>query len=240
MLFLCLLTGLHCSLQPETAGSGWETQLPHLWRSQVCRHWEHSEASVWRWEDLTLYDMHLSSLFCQYFKYVNSVLMYPFPRWSVPDLLLVPHSERPRGAGPRGCEGPECCREASGPRLFAHSTDELPGVTGYWWIHKGCGKHYSNIQYIVHRSGSAVCSCLTLLSLQLKMAEEQSDFVIGFICGSKITQRPEFIHMTPGVQMKAGGKFDFDKTYIWHFFVFLIDLFSCRCCSEHSHVYIYM
>ncbi|XP_071394367.1 LOW QUALITY PROTEIN: uridine 5'-monophosphate synthase [Centroberyx affinis] len=39
----------------------------------------------------------------------------------------------------------------------------------------------------------------------LKMAEEQSDFVIGFICGSKISKRLEFIHMTPGVQMQAGG-----------------------------------
>uniref|UniRef100_UPI0037E7EEF3 uridine 5'-monophosphate synthase n=1 Tax=Semicossyphus pulcher TaxID=241346 RepID=UPI0037E7EEF3 len=39
----------------------------------------------------------------------------------------------------------------------------------------------------------------------LKMAEEQSDFVFGFICGSKISKRPEFIHMTPGVQMQAGG-----------------------------------
>nr|XP_057938116.1 uridine 5'-monophosphate synthase [Doryrhamphus excisus] len=39
----------------------------------------------------------------------------------------------------------------------------------------------------------------------VKMAEENSDFVMGFICGSKITKRPEFIHMTPGVQMKAGG-----------------------------------
>uniref|UniRef100_A0A8C6V1M2 Uridine 5'-monophosphate synthase n=1 Tax=Neogobius melanostomus TaxID=47308 RepID=A0A8C6V1M2_9GOBI len=39
----------------------------------------------------------------------------------------------------------------------------------------------------------------------LKMAEEHSDFVIGFICGEKITQRPEFIHMTPGVQMQSGG-----------------------------------
>ncbi|XP_038576083.1 uridine 5'-monophosphate synthase [Micropterus salmoides] len=39
----------------------------------------------------------------------------------------------------------------------------------------------------------------------LKMAEEQADFVIGFICGSKISKRPEFIHMTPGVQMQAGG-----------------------------------
>uniref|UniRef100_A0A3B4Z238 Uridine 5'-monophosphate synthase n=1 Tax=Seriola lalandi dorsalis TaxID=1841481 RepID=A0A3B4Z238_SERLL len=39
----------------------------------------------------------------------------------------------------------------------------------------------------------------------LKMAEDHSDFVIGFICVSKITDKPEFIHMTPGVQMQAGG-----------------------------------
>ncbi|KAM4608424.1 uridine 5'-monophosphate synthase [Polymixia lowei] len=39
----------------------------------------------------------------------------------------------------------------------------------------------------------------------LKMAEEQADFVFGFICGSKISKRPEFIHMTPGVQIQAGG-----------------------------------
>ncbi|XP_034042687.1 uridine 5'-monophosphate synthase [Thalassophryne amazonica] len=39
----------------------------------------------------------------------------------------------------------------------------------------------------------------------LKMAEDQSDFVIGFICGSKVSNRPEFLHMTPGVQMQTGG-----------------------------------
>ncbi|XP_037542265.1 uridine 5'-monophosphate synthase [Nematolebias whitei] len=39
----------------------------------------------------------------------------------------------------------------------------------------------------------------------LQMTEEHSDFVIGFICGSKITEKPEFIHMTPGVQMQAKG-----------------------------------
>ncbi|XP_056245427.1 uridine 5'-monophosphate synthase-like isoform X2 [Seriola aureovittata] len=39
----------------------------------------------------------------------------------------------------------------------------------------------------------------------LKMAEDHSDFVIGFICVSKINKKPEFIHMTPGVQMQAGG-----------------------------------
>ncbi|KAL4008626.1 hypothetical protein ACER0C_002478 [Sarotherodon galilaeus] len=41
--------------------------------------------------------------------------------------------------------------------------------------------------------------------LLVQMAEEHSDFVMGFICGSKLTERPEFIHMTPGVQMQAGG-----------------------------------
>ncbi|XP_076015321.1 uridine 5'-monophosphate synthase [Genypterus blacodes] len=39
----------------------------------------------------------------------------------------------------------------------------------------------------------------------VKMAEEQPDFVMGFICGSKVSKRPEFIHMTPGVQMQSGG-----------------------------------
>ncbi|KAG7252220.1 hypothetical protein CRUP_030100, partial [Coryphaenoides rupestris] len=39
----------------------------------------------------------------------------------------------------------------------------------------------------------------------LKMAEDQADFVMGFICGSRISQKPHFIHMTPGVQMQAGS-----------------------------------
>ncbi|XP_038143576.1 uridine 5'-monophosphate synthase [Cyprinodon tularosa] len=39
----------------------------------------------------------------------------------------------------------------------------------------------------------------------VKMAEEHSDFVIGFICSSKLVEKPEFIHMTPGVQIQAGG-----------------------------------
>ncbi|XP_035995468.1 uridine 5'-monophosphate synthase [Fundulus heteroclitus] len=39
----------------------------------------------------------------------------------------------------------------------------------------------------------------------VKMAEEHRDFVFGFICCSKITEKPEFIHLTPGVQIQAGG-----------------------------------
>ncbi len=59
------------------------------------------------------------------------------------------------------------------------------------------------------------------------MAEEQSDFVMGFICGSKISERPEFIHMTPGVQMQAGGKFhciQIRLTFV--LYSHLVDLFS--------------
>ncbi|XP_029704113.1 uridine 5'-monophosphate synthase [Takifugu rubripes] len=51
--------------------------------------------------------------------------------------------------------------------------------------------------------GSLACGDYTNAALQ--MAVEQSDFVMGFICSSKICPRPEFIHMTPGVQMQAGG-----------------------------------
>lgn len=50
------------------------------------------------------------------------------------------------------------------------------------------------------------CLPINVFSVQLQMAVEQSDFVMGFICSSKISSRPEFIHMTPGVQMQAGGQ----------------------------------
>lgn len=39
------------------------------------------------------------------------------------------------------------------------------------------------------------------------MAEDHSDFVLGFISGSRITEKPEFLHLTPGVQMQAGGEY---------------------------------
>ncbi|KAL7882244.1 hypothetical protein AOLI_G00090930 [Acnodon oligacanthus] len=39
----------------------------------------------------------------------------------------------------------------------------------------------------------------------VKMADEYPDFVFGFISGSKISSKPEHVHMTPGVQMQSGG-----------------------------------
>lgn len=38
------------------------------------------------------------------------------------------------------------------------------------------------------------------------MAEEHSEFVIGFISGSRVSMKPEFLHLTPGVQLEAGGR----------------------------------
>ncbi|RLW04845.1 hypothetical protein DV515_00005640 [Chloebia gouldiae] len=39
----------------------------------------------------------------------------------------------------------------------------------------------------------------------VQMAEENSDFVFGFICGSRVSNKPEFLHLTPGVQLQTGG-----------------------------------
>ncbi|XP_056409414.1 uridine 5'-monophosphate synthase-like [Hyla sarda] len=37
------------------------------------------------------------------------------------------------------------------------------------------------------------------------LAEEHPTFVFGFISGGKVSERPQFLHLTPGVQMQAGG-----------------------------------
>ncbi|NXY83313.1 UMPS synthase, partial [Alcedo cyanopectus] len=39
----------------------------------------------------------------------------------------------------------------------------------------------------------------------VQMAEDNSDFVFGFVSGSRISNKPEFLHLTPGVQLKTGG-----------------------------------
>lgn len=39
----------------------------------------------------------------------------------------------------------------------------------------------------------------------IELAKKYSRFVIGFICTEKLTSDPNFIHMTPGVQLKEKG-----------------------------------
>ncbi|CAH1787512.1 unnamed protein product [Owenia fusiformis] len=38
----------------------------------------------------------------------------------------------------------------------------------------------------------------------VKMAEENQDFVVGYICQSQLSKDPNFIHMTPGVKLVEG------------------------------------
>ncbi|XP_053774443.1 uridine 5'-monophosphate synthase isoform X5 [Desmodus rotundus] len=49
-------------------------------------------------------------------------------------------------------------------------------------------------------SGSRTRGCFLV-----RMAEDHSEFVIGFISGSRVSMKPEFLHLTPGVQLEAGG-----------------------------------
>lgn len=37
------------------------------------------------------------------------------------------------------------------------------------------------------------------------MADDHPDFVFGFISGSKVSAKPEHVHMTPGVRLQSGG-----------------------------------
>lgn len=52
-------------------------------------------------------------------------------------------------------------------------------------------------------AGSLACGDYTQKAVE--MAYAHSDFVIGFICQHKLTDRPEFIHMTPGVHLASEG-----------------------------------
>ncbi len=47
----------------------------------------------------------------------------------------------------------------------------------------------------------------------VEMAQQHSDFVIGFIAKEKLTDNPQFIHMTPGVKLQEGSD-DLGQQYL--------------------------
>ncbi|XP_071978229.1 uridine 5'-monophosphate synthase isoform X2 [Engystomops pustulosus] len=51
--------------------------------------------------------------------------------------------------------------------------------------------------------GSLATGPYTKAAVQL--AEDHPSFVFGFIAGGKVSEQPQFLHLTPGVQMQPGG-----------------------------------
>ncbi|XP_036602545.1 uridine 5'-monophosphate synthase [Trichosurus vulpecula] len=65
-------------------------------------------------------------------------------------------------------------------------------------VHRGC-------LLIAEMSSSGSLATGDYTKAAVKMAEEHSEFVIGFISGSRVSKKPEFVHLTPGIQIQAGG-----------------------------------
>lgn len=58
------------------------------------------------------------------------------------------------------------------------------------------------------------------------MAGDNSDFVFGFISGSRVSNKPEFLHLTPGVQLETGGNF------FWNIYSLFVNTVSDLAFSE--------
>lgn len=65
-------------------------------------------------------------------------------------------------------------------------------------LHRGC-------LLIAEMSSSGSLATGNYTRAAVRMAEEHSEFVVGFISGSRVSMKPEFLHLTPGVQLEAGG-----------------------------------
>ncbi|KAM6161403.1 uridine 5'-monophosphate synthase [Erethizon dorsatum] len=65
-------------------------------------------------------------------------------------------------------------------------------------LHRGC-------LLIAEMSSAGSLATGDYTSTAVRMAEHHYEFVIGFISGSRVSMKPEFLHLTPGVQLEAGG-----------------------------------
>lgn len=88
---------------------------------------------------------------------------------------------------------------------WAHITNAhaLPGdgvVNGL----KEIGAQHRGCVLIGQMSAKGNLASQEYTKLTVEMAERHKDFVIGFICTSKLSDGPQFVHMTPGVKLEEG------------------------------------
>lgn len=84
--------------------------------------------------------------------------------------------------------------------INAHS---LPGPGIVDGLRRACEGHDVGLLLLAHMSSQGNLFDQEYVDSTVRMAEANDDFVMGFIAQSRVSERKEFWHMTPGVQLEA-------------------------------------
>ena len=80
----------------------------------------------------------------------------------------------------------------------------VPGPGIIAGLKEGSHSKSSGLLLLAEMSSSGTLAKSSYTEAAVKMAEANTDFVIGFISLRKLSDNPAFIHMTPGVQLSQG------------------------------------
>ncbi|KAF4086535.1 hypothetical protein AMELA_G00084650 [Ameiurus melas] len=86
--------------------------------------------------------------------------------------------------------------------INAHSVPGPGVVAGLKAVRRSLG---NGCLLIAQMSSQGALTTEQYTQSTVKMADDHPDFVFGFISGSKVSAKPEHVHMTPGVRLQSGG-----------------------------------
>ncbi|XP_010142191.1 PREDICTED: mucin-13, partial [Buceros rhinoceros silvestris] len=87
----------------------------------------------------------------------------------------------------------------------AGGNDDDKGIKGAGGDDEDVAEKLSDFLVVLRSFPHLSCSAVDQPEqLEVRMAEDNSDFVFGFISGSRVSDKPEFLHLTPGVQLQNG------------------------------------